>query len=321
MNTTAQRLLLTFATGSLVGSGFVIAKLLLNAGASQTAMSFVQFVGAAAVLVAALKLRGGRVPMDAMMLRYFVTSALIGVLAVPLLGNWVLARIPTGIFTVLVTLSPMFTTLFNTLLDRRLPAMSTIAGTSLGLLGVALVLVPRAQAVEAEQALALLVSLGVPMLLAVGNVYRSRRWPQGLGAPAASAGTLLMQSALLALLFLGQTHGDVATLAPLWPLWPLLVLLIATTVVANLAGSTLQRVGGAAAYSQIGYVIALTGIAASALLFGESLGALFWPALVLVFAGVVLANRAPAAVAGAASPSLRASAPSFAVAASALRPR
>jgi drug/metabolite transporter (DMT)-like permease len=74
--------------------------------------------------------------------------------------------------------------------------------------------------------------------------------------------------------------------------WPLLVLLILTTVAGNLAGAVLQKTAGPTAYSQIGYVIALTGVAASSFIFGEELGVLFWPGLFLVFAGVLLTNSA-----------------------------
>lgn len=149
-------------------------------------------------------------------------------------------------------------------------------------------LVPRAHTVEPEQTLALSIAIGVPMLLAAGNVYRSRRWPQGLSPPAATAGTFMFQAALLVPLALTQAHTGHTSPASLWPL---LALLIAMTIASGLTGSLLQRVAGAAAFSQIGYVIALTGIAGSALMFDETLGALFWPAIVLVFTGIVIANR------------------------------
>lgn len=291
MNATAQRIALTVAAGSLIGSGFVVTKLLLDAGANPAAVPLVQIAAAGLVLGGALKLGGGASPFRRDTWRYLLAASLIGVVSGPLLGQWVLARIPAGIFTVLVTLSPMFTALFNAALDRRLPASNTMLGIGLGLAGVLLVLVPRAQAVGPEQALALTLALGVPMLLAAGNVYRSRRWPDSLPAPAAAAGLLLTQSLLLVPLFFAR---PAAGSAELLPLWPLLAALVAITVAGNLAGASLQRAAGAAAFSQIGYVIALTGVAASALVFGDALGARFWPALALVFAGVAVSNRKPA---------------------------
>lgn len=295
MNTLAVRLALTLVTGGLIGAAFVTTKLLLNAGANPVAVAFVPVAAAAAFLAVALRARGESIPRDRGALVYFFVSALLFAAAVPLVGNWVLARIPAGIFTVLVTLSPMFTALFNALVDRRAPAAHTIVGTALGLAGVLLVLVPRAQRVEAEQALALAVALAVPMLLAAGNVYRSRRWPRGLSSPAASAGNLVAQSLLIAPAFAFAPHGNAEVTLSLWPLF---ALSIAMTIGWNLAGSALQRAAGAAAYSQIGYVIALTGIVAGAVLFDESLGTWFWPAVGLVFAGIVVTNRplAPAAV-------------------------
>lgn len=286
MNATATRLLLTFATGSLIGSGFVLAKLLLNGGLSQTTMSLVQVAGAAAVLFAMMRLQGVKFTASGTTVRYFAVSAGIGVLAGPLLGNWVIARIPSGTFTLLLTLSPMFTALINAALDRRWPELHTLAGSALGLIGAALVLLPGADALRSEQAIAMSVAIGVPLLLATGNVYRSRRWPSGLAAPAAASGTLLTQVILLAPLAI-PAGVDVSSVMSSWLL---LALLILTTVAGNLAGSVLQKSAGPTAYSQIGYVIALTGVAASSFVFGETLGVLFWPGLILVFAGVLLTN-------------------------------
>ncbi|WP_407353458.1 DMT family transporter [Luteimonas sp. R10] len=291
MNATAQRFALTLAAGGLIGSGFVVAKLLLDAGANPAAIALVQVGGAGLFLGIALKFGGGTLPFRRDTWRYLLVAALIGIAAGPLLGQWVLARIPAGVFTVAVTLSPMFTTLINAGLDRRLPAPTTALGIGIGLAGVLLVLVPRAQTVGPEQGLALALALGVPVLLAAGNVYRSRRWPDRLPAPAAAAGTLLAQGLLLPLFFARPAAGS----AELLPLWPLLAALVTITIAGSLAASTLQRVAGAAAFSQIGYVIALTGVAASALVFGDALGALFWPALALVFAGIAIGNRPAAA--------------------------
>lgn len=289
MNLTTKRLILTLLAGSLVGAIFVISKLLLGRGLSPLIVSLIQTAGAAAVLLAVQRARGERLPLDPASRRFYLIAALIAVAGSALLGNWVLARIPAGIFTVVVTLSPMFTSLFNALVERRWPSPTAMLGTGLGLLGVLLVLVPRAKSVEAEQALALTVALGVPVLLAIGNVYRSRYWPSGLSAPMSSAGTMLVQA--LAVLPLIAVSGQRASLEQLAASWPLLLAMVLVTLSANVAAAALQRIADSVAYSQIGYVIALTGVVWGALLFGERLGWSFVPALALVFAGVVLANR------------------------------
>lgn len=289
MNATTLRLLLTLTAGTLVGSIFVTGKLLMSQGLSPVAVSFFQVVGAASVVVGLLAMRGTRLPTDPAALRFFAIAAVIAVSASTLVGNWVLARIPAGIFTVVVTLSPLFTSLFQALVQRRLPARNALVGTGLGLLGVSLVLMPRVQAVEAEQALALMAALAVPVLLAAGNVYRSRHWPAGMSAPVSTAGTMAVQAMALVPLFF--TTDATASLPQALALWPLVLLMIAVTVAANVSAAALQRIADSVAYSQIGYVIALTGVVAGAWLFGESLGWTLLPALVLVFSGVVLANR------------------------------
>ncbi|KQZ59277.1 hypothetical protein ASD53_06850 [Lysobacter sp. Root559] len=293
MNLTTKRLILTLLAGSLVGAIFVIGKLLLGRGLSPLIVSLIQTGGAAAVLMAVQTVRGERLPLDPASRRFYLIAALIAVAGSALLGNWVLARIPAGIFTVVVTLSPMFTSLFNALVERRWPSPTAALGTAMGLAGVLLVLVPRARSVEAEQALALTIALGVPVLLAIGNVYRSRYWPSGLSAPMSSAGTMLVQA--LAVLPLIAVSGQRADLQQLAASWPLLLAMVLVTLSANVAAAALQRIADSVAYSQIGYVVALTGVIWGALLFGERLGWGFAPAVALVFVGVVLANRRVAA--------------------------
>ncbi|NZA24851.1 DMT family transporter [Luteimonas sp. SJ-92] len=289
MNIATQRMILTLATGVLIGGGYIVGKQLLVQGFSPIAVSFVQVAGATLLLQTALHARGLRPPTDRRTLRFFAIAATIAVIGSTLLGNWVLARIPAGIFTLLVTLSPLFTSLLNAAVDRRLPTASALAGTLLGLAGVALVLVPRAQAVDAEQAVALAIAVAVPVLLAAGNVYRARHWPHGVPAPVVSAGTLGVQALMLLPLFAALHDG--ADLVRLGSVWPLLGLMVLITVAANVSAAYLQRVADSVAFSQIGYVIALTGLGLGALLFGERLGWLFLPALVLVFSGIVLVNR------------------------------
>ena len=289
MNATALRLVLTLTAGSLVGAIFVLSKLLLSQGLNPFIVSFVQTAGAAGLILAVLRGRGQRLPLDPATLRFYATAGAIAVAGSALLGNWVLARIPAGIFTVVVTLSPMFTSLFNALVERRWPSPTALAGTALGLVGVLLVLAPRAQAVEPEQALALSAALGVPVLLAIGNVYRSRRWPAGLSAPMSTAGTMLVQAlAVLPLLAGAELQGSAAKIAEAWPL---LLAMVLVTLAANVAAAALQRIADSVAYSQLGYVVALTGVIWGAVLFDERLGWSFIPAVALVFAGVILANR------------------------------
>lgn len=289
MTVATQRLILTLVTGALIGGVYIVGKQLLRQGFSPVAVSFVQVAGAAALLQTALHARGLRPPTDRRTLVFFVIAAMIAVIGSTLLGNWVLARIPAGIFTLLVTLSPLFTSLLSAVADRRLPPLPALAGTALGLAGVSLVLVPRAQSVDPEQVLALGLALAVPMLLAAGNVYRARNWPHSVPAPMVSAGTLSVQALVLLPLF--TILHDGADLVRLGNVWPLLALLVLVTVAANVSAAYLQRVADSVAYSQIGYVIALTGIGLGALLFGERLGWLFLPALVLVFSGILLVNR------------------------------
>ncbi len=147
--TTLQRIALTLLTGGLTGTSFVLTKLLLGAGIGQISVAFAQLAGAGTLLLAALRLRGAAPPLNGAVLRYFLIAALIALAAGPLLGSWVLGRIPAAIFTVVVTFSPMFTALMTAAIERRVPSANVLAGVSLGLVGALLVLLPRARTASA----------------------------------------------------------------------------------------------------------------------------------------------------------------------------
>ena len=132
----------------------------------------------------------------------------------------------------------------------------------------------------------------MPVFLAIGNVYRSRHWPEG-ARPLQLAPGMLLAGALL-LLPLGLFGVE---LRPAWEqaagAWWL------AAEVALFAGMyalyfVLQKVAGAVYLSQIGSVTAITGAAVAIFLLGEQGSASMLLAALCTTVGVALVALRPA---------------------------
>ena len=290
MHPTILRLSLTVLTGALAACSYVVSKLLMMHGLDTVSVAMVKVSGAAILIIGVLLAGGGRLMLTPNALRFYAIGAVVGVGGVQLLGNWAVARVPVGLFTTILTLSPLFTCVLKALVERRMPAPRAVAGTLLGLLGVTAVLLPRASAAQGGEAIALIACLAIPLIFAAGNLYRERFWPDGMNAGMAAGGTMWVQlCVVIPLFFMTHSPGQPAIMSAQWPLALLLVVVGSAALVT---GAALQRVADSISFSQTGYASALTGMVASAIVFNDRLEPLFWPALLAVFAGVYLTTTA-----------------------------
>ncbi len=142
----------------------------------------------------------------------------------------------------------------------------------------------------------LVAATAMPVVIAGGNIYRSRFWPAGARPMALSALTLLMGGLAcvpLAMVLDGSAIG-------LWRdagLRGLVGLDVAIFVIQYVAFFQLQRLGGPVTLSLLGPVAAVTGAGGALWLFAEPLPRNFALAAMLVGAGtaLMLMRRAPAA--------------------------
>ncbi|MBU3031903.1 DMT family transporter [Paracoccus marinaquae] len=190
--------------------------------------------------------------------------------AFPILLTWALARI--------MGIEPR---------DRR-----RALGVLLGLAGGLLLAASKFGMIDGGAIGWLIAATAMPVIVALGNIYRSRYWPRGAGAALLSPLMLLAGAALILPLALWLEGSP----APLWTgagLRLLLIVDVAVFVVQYYAYFTLQRIGGPVTLSLIGPVAALVGSGAAVWLFGEALPGGFVLAGLLVAAGTVLMLRRP----------------------------
>jgi drug/metabolite transporter (DMT)-like permease len=167
--------------------------------------------------------------------------------------------------------------------------------TTLGLLGIgfglagAVLIVAAGELSFAGGGAWLALAAAIPLLLGIGNVYRSFAWPAGAGPLRLGAAVNLAAVPPLAVLAMAAGGLDLE-----------LLLAVPGLVAAQLTASTvmyltffrLQAVGGPTYLSQIGYVGAVIGVGAGVLLLGESYPPRVWAGIGVVAVGIALSTLA-----------------------------
>jgi drug/metabolite transporter (DMT)-like permease len=281
--------LLLMITGLLTGGALTAGKL---AGAEQIpALTMLLWqVGGGGLMLWAVMLVSGRLPRwDSRHVVYYLVGGFFGVSLPFALAYLVLRDIPVGLMGVISALSPLMTYGLARTLGREPGSRRRLFGLVTGLLGVVLVMIPKDTVAGAGMWLSLVLALGVPLSLAVGNVYRSIAWPVGSTPLPLATGMLTVQALWLmpVTLVLGQFQmpglqaGDSGILG----------IALALTAGGGYLGSlALLRVGGPVYLSQIGYVVTAATVAIGALLLGEQYGALDWATIGLIFIGILLTS-------------------------------
>lgn len=281
---------LLILNGSLIAGIYAFAK----AGtASALGVLAWQLLFAAVVVGAVARWRGQLPALDRPTLRYAAIAGVLGVSAPSLVTFCALSQVPAGLVGVIGALSPLFTYLFALSLRAERLGAARAAGIGLGLVGVLILLLPQGALPGAGALPWAVLALAGPILLAAGNLFRSRAWPAGL-TPLGAASLMLGLQALVVVPLaialgvfrwpLGLRHdGDVALLSG-----------GALTAVFYLSAFELQRRAGPVVVGQLGYVITAASLAIGVLVFGERYGFGAVVAATLILAGLALVNRQPA---------------------------
>lgn len=201
------------------------------------------------------------------------------------LGYLTVHKVGAAFIALALAFPPMLTWLLSMVLRLERFDRLRLAGLLIGLAGGAFLAVSKGIAAPSDIG-AILTASSMPVVLAVGNVFRTRFWPKG-ASPSRLAGAMLISGALLTFPFAIYHEGAKAIHGMAQPPF-LVVLLIAlgTFVAQYLAMFQLQRVAGPVYLSQIGSVAAIIGSPVAVFALGESLPDRFALAGLLIVLGL-----------------------------------
>ncbi|NYT80027.1 DMT family transporter [Alcaligenaceae bacterium] len=285
-------LLLLLGGGVLLGLSVNLAKLAGHVGLTPLAFLAWSITGAALILLLMAVLRGNPPPIDRRCLRYYAISAVVSVAGPNLVFFSAIPHVGASFVALIITLPPLLTYIGALAFGmERFQAIRAL-GVAAALAGAGVLGASQLAAPDADVFWILLVFAG-PILLAVGNLYRSLGWPEGVSSDALAPGMLLGAAAMLLLAGLLPGHS---LAIPLDSSSALLVIAAQTIVFAGqfLVLFLLQKTGGPVLLSLLGSVGAVVGVPVAIFLQNEAAPQGLLPGAGLIALGVVLVARGQA---------------------------
>lgn len=277
---------LLLITGTLIGLNFPLGKIAGEAGVSPMIWALLISLGAALVLLPLLVVTRALAFPPLRVVRYTVISALVSFIAPNLLVFTVIPHAGAGYTGLMFALSPVFTLMLASLFNLKTPGCVGRLGISIGLAGAVVVSLTRATNPEGPAVEWLLAALAIPAALAIGNVYRTLDWPDGVSPNVLAFWGHAFSSALLMSLLL-VTRGTV----PLNEIEPAAGAAFVQILVAGMtfpAFFRLQQKGGPVLLSQIGYVAAAVGLIAATVFLGERYSLMTWLGAGIIAVGIAI---------------------------------
>jgi drug/metabolite transporter (DMT)-like permease len=275
--------------GIFLALSLIIAKLADQQGASRLSFLMLALTGAGLILLVVTAVQKQLSQVTRPVVEYaFVTGLLLALTNA--LAFLAVRHVGAGFISVSFAFPVLLTWVFAVMLGLESMRLQRLAGVGLALAG-GLVLASGKVSGSSAGGVWILLVLAVPILLAVGNIYRSLCWPRGT-SPLFLASLMLLAGGVLllpfALLFESATVLQLLTTEKL--LW-LLLAEVAVFSVLYFLFFVLQRLAGPVYLSQVGTVAAIFGtvIAVSAL--GEAVPPNFALAGALVAVGMVIFQR------------------------------
>ncbi|ART79401.1 DMT family transporter [Oceanisphaera avium] len=261
-------LLCLFLGGALLGLSTNLAKLAGEMTLQPLAFLTWAIVGATGILFVLATIRGVLPPVNKRTLEYYTVAALVGVAGSNFIFFSAVPHVGAGFVALIISLPPLLTYVGALALGMERFNMLRALGVVAALAGAAVLAVNKLNASSADSFWILVALLG-PVLLAIGNIYRTLRWPPGVSADALAPGMLMV--AALMLLLLGLL-SELPLSLPRQKTGPLVLIALQSVVFAGqfLLLFILQKTGGPVLLSLLGAVGALVGVPVAVLLQGEA---------------------------------------------------
>ena len=263
-----EKVALLVATGALLGLSTNLSKLAHGAGLSPLSYLFWSVLGAAIVL-AYRSVRAGSFPsLNARVGEYFVVAAFLTIATPNLLFFSAVPRVGVSFVALAIAFPPLLTYVGALALGlERFDALRA-SGVAVALGGAAWIAWLKLATPDAPTVWIVATLVG-PALLAMGNIYRTRRWPPRAAADGLAPGML---AAAAALLFLASLWPGASLRVPVERPAALAVIAaqIVTFALQFLLFFRLQQKAGPVYLSLLGAVGAVTGVPFAVALLGDT---------------------------------------------------
>jgi drug/metabolite transporter (DMT)-like permease len=276
------------ATGALLALSTILGKLAIAVGVSPVALLAWSCLGAAGLLLGIAAVRGHLPPPTPRTVEYSLVAAVVSFAAPNLLFFSAIPHVGVSFVALAIAFPPLFTYLGALTLRIERFSLVRASGVTMALSGAAYIALLKLGGDGGSIGWILAVLAG-PILLAVGNLYRTLRWPEG-ARPDALAATMLASAALM-LIAVGLLPGFSLSLPPTRSA-ALLVGAQGITFAAQFSiFFILQKRGGPVYISLLGAVAATIGVPLAILFLGETVPEGLAIGGILIAIGIALVSR------------------------------
>lgn len=274
--------------GTIVGVNYVLAKLVTKAGVTALSATFAQLLLAGLFLYLLLHLKHESLSLKRCHIKYYIINGFLGITVPSLVAYLVLQHIPAWLLTVLVTLSPLITAVLSSIVDGKLIATQRLVGILVGLAGISFVTLSSAQVSQFDP-IWILIGTGMPLSLAIANIYRNKAYPKDASSVGTATGTMFSQVLLLLpLLLLGDSLP--ALVEPIQDIWWIILGIGFLSAASYVLTFFIQDRTDSVGFSQVGYFATVSGILVAALVFSEPISMAIFAAIAVLFFGLALTN-------------------------------
>lgn len=287
---------LPFAALVLIGAAWgatqPLAKVAVSEGYQPLGIMVWQTASLGALLGALSLLRGRRIPVDAASLKLYAVIAAVGSVLPGITSYSAAVHLPSGVLSILLSSVPMWAFPLALIMGLERFRARRLAGLSLGLIGVALLVLPDSGLPRDIAPVWIGVALLSSMFYAIEGNYIAKYGTEGLDPfqVLAGASILGLVACLPLALLTGQAFWPQAGLGA-----PDRAILASSLLHAGAYSGYIWLVGlaGAVFAVQVSYLVTLFGVTWAILFLGEGYSAWFWTALVVMLAGLALVQPRP----------------------------
>ena len=282
-------LVLLLILGSSWGLYFSMLKIAVLSGISYVGILTLTTLGVA-VGMCAIALARGRMPaFGKHHLWFYFVCALSGYLVPMIAELLVIAHMPAGVLTLIVSMAPLATLLLAWLVKTDHVSPARVGGMLLGAFAIFAILLPDAHLGEAVAWRWLLLSMVVPVCYAIHHNFTARYWPDGSDSYQVACGESIFAAGMLLSVAVFQWDwGDVQS----WNRGHSAMLFMATIALVDIwIYFELIRIKGPIYTSHANYFMVVSGVGWGMIIFAERPSPWMWASAALLIVSLYLVSK------------------------------
>tara|TARA_R110002167_G_scaffold21306_2_gene77651 strand:+ start:309 stop:1256 length:948 start_codon:yes stop_codon:yes gene_type:complete len=279
---------LLLLNGFLIALTLAFAKEVTSQGVSPISYAFWQtFIAGSILLSASLR---DRIRLNRSIILYFVISGLSGIAIPNVVAFFLVGKLGAGFTSIMFALPPIFTFLLSASLGLEKLKLLRLIGLLIAVLACTWIIFQRHSQIGEGSILWYIMGVVIPVMLSIGNVYRSVAWPKGMKSRPLAAGTLIA-SALSLSVFGKLTNVEFFDQDISLNVHGLILVQGLLTAINFFCAFELQKRSNPVFYSQLGTVAAIFGLLIGIVWFNEAYSLSIWLGVFFVIFGLRVSNK------------------------------